>query len=262
MSAWPAQRPAAPLPRPPRVEIRSLGQWFGDLEVLRDLSLRVDDGEFVSILGPSGSGKSTTFSVLTGALAATRGEVLVDGEALGGRRDQFAYLPQRDALLPWRRMLDNVTLGLEIRGVRRAAAREKVRPLLEPFGLAGFERAYPAELSGGMRQRAALLRTVAQERDVLLLDEPFGALDALTRAQMHQFLEDLRERFHWTVLLITHDIREAIFLSDRIYVFSARPATVTHCVEVPLPRPRTTRSLADPLAGQIEADLLDILLGA
>jgi ABC-type nitrate/sulfonate/bicarbonate transport system ATPase subunit len=244
------------------VEIRSLGQSFGDLEVIRDLSLRVQDGEFVSILGPSGSGKSTTFSVLTGALAATRGEVLVDGEPLGGRRDHFAYMPQRDALLPWRRIIDNVTLGLEVRGMRRSAARARVRPLLDTFGLAGFERAFPAQLSGGMRQRAALLRTVVQERGVLLLDEPFGALDALTRAQMHQFIEGLRERYRWTVLLITHDVREAIFLSDRIYVFSPRPATVTRCVEVPLPRPRTPRALAGSDAGRIEAELLDTLLAA
>ncbi|MCO6006887.1 ABC transporter ATP-binding protein [Actinoallomurus purpureus] len=243
-----------------KVEIRSLSRSFDGLDVIRDLSLEVREHEFVSILGPSGSGKSTTFSVLTGALAPSAGEVLVDGRPLGRRRDQFAYMPQKDALLPWRRIIDNLTLGLEVMGVRRPEARRRVRPLLETFGLAGFERAYPFQLSGGMRQRAALLRTVVQDRGVLLLDEPFGALDALTRAQMQQWIEEVRGRHQWTVLLITHDVREAIFLSDRIYVFSPRPASVLACVDVPLPRPRTIETLTDPAFTRIEAELLGTLL--
>ena len=248
------------LPRVPRLAVRDLGVSFGSLEAIRDVSLHVDDGEFVSILGPSGSGKSTTFSVLTGAVAPSRGEVLVDGAPLAGRRDHFAYMPQRDGLLPWRRLIDNVTLGLETRGVKRAEARARVAPLLKPFGLAGFERSYPAQLSGGMRQRAALLRTIAQERSVLLLDEPFGALDALTRAQMQRFLAEQRDRFGWTVLLVTHDVREAVGLSDRVYVFSPRPAMILRQVPIDLPRPRTPGTLAGPAAAAIEADLLETLL--
>jgi ABC-type nitrate/sulfonate/bicarbonate transport system ATPase subunit len=246
--------------RPPKLELRGLGLSFGTLEVLRDLNLHAREHEFVSILGPSGSGKSTTFSALIGGATPSTGEVLVDGAPLGERRDQFAYMPQKDALFPWRRIIDNLTLGLEVQGVRRADARRQVEPLLETFGLAGFERAYPFQLSGGMRQRAALLRTVVQNRSVLLLDEPFGALDALTRTEMQQFIEGLWERFRWTVLLITHDVREAIFLSDRIYVYSHRPATVVTTVEVALPRPRTLELLATPEFARIEGELLQTLL--
>jgi ABC-type nitrate/sulfonate/bicarbonate transport system ATPase subunit len=233
---------------------------FGDLEVIDDLSLSVQEHEFVSILGPSGSGKSTTLSVLTGAISPNAGEILVDGRPWARSQDRFAYMPQNDALLPWRRIIDNLTLGLEVRGLRRTQARRQVAPLLEIFGLTGFERAYPFQLSGGMRQRAALLRTVVQDRDVLLLDEPFGALDALTRARMQSWIEGVRERYRWTVLLITHDVREAIFLSDRIYVFSARPATVLSCIEVPLPHPRTISMISDPVFARIETELLDTLL--
>lgn len=243
-----------------RVAVNGLNQSFGDLEVLRGLSLHANKGEFVTILGPSGSGKSTFFSVLTGAATPSSGEVLVDGSPLSARGEHFAFMPQKDALLPWRRVLDNLTLGLEVQGVKRAQARERVRPLVPIFGLEGFEDAYPFELSGGMRQRAALLRTVVQDRDVLLLDEPFGALDALTRTQMQAWLEQMWEEFRWTVLLITHDAREAVFLSDRIYVLSQRPATVVAEIEVPLPRPRTIDMVSDPVFAGIEAQLLKILL--
>ena len=244
----------------PRVAVNDLNQSFGELEVLRGLSLHANRGEFVTILGPSGSGKSTFFSVLTGATTPTSGDILVDGSPLSASGDHLAFMPQKDALFPWRRVLDNLTLGLEVQGVKRAQARERVRPLVPVFGLEGFEDAYPFELSGGMRQRAALLRTVVQERDVLLLDEPFGALDALTRTQMQAWLEKMWEEFRWTVLLITHDVREAVFLSDRIYVFSQRPATVGAEIDVPLPRPRTIDMVADPVFSGIEATLLKILL--
>ncbi|GAB2836594.1 ABC transporter ATP-binding protein [Actinocorallia aurea] len=243
-----------------KLEIRGLNRSFDGVPVLKDLSLDVAEGEFVSILGPSGSGKSTTFFVLTGALAPTSGEVRVDGAQLSERPGRFAYMPQKDALLPWRKVLDNLTLGLEVAGMRRKEARRKVEPLLETFGLAGYEHSHPAQLSGGMRQRAALLRTVVQDREVLLLDEPFGALDALTRARMQQWLEKVRQEYGWTVLLITHDVREAVFLSDRVYVFSPRPATVVSCVEVDLPRPRTALAYADPAFSRIEGDLLKTLL--
>ncbi|TIV46708.1 MAG: ATP-binding cassette domain-containing protein, partial [Mesorhizobium sp.] len=150
---------------------------------------------------------------------------------------------------------------LEVQGMTRRAARERVAPLFAEFGLAGFERAWPAELSGGMRQRAALLRTVVQQRDMLLLDEPFGALDALTRAAMQRWLEGMWRSHHWTALLITHDVREAVLLSDRIYVLSARPARVVREVSVPLPRPRTEGTALAREAAAIEAGILDTLLG-
>ena len=241
----------------PKLELRGLGKRFGELEVLRDLSLEARAGEFVAILGPSGSGKSTAFSILTGGTAASAGAVLVDGEPPARAGGRFAYMPQSDALLPWRRVLDNATLGLEVRGMSRREARERVRPLVPVFGLDGFEDAYPFQLSGGMRQRAALLRTVVQECDVLLLDEPFGALDALTRAELQRWLEQVWERYRWTVVLVTHDVREAVYLADRVYVLSPRPGTVIAEVAIPLPRPRP---LADPRVAQLEAELLAHLL--
>jgi len=241
----------------PKLELRGLGKRFGELEVLRDLSLEARAGEFVAILGPSGSGKSTAFSILTGGTAASAGAVLVDGEPPARAGGRFAYMPQSDALLPWRRVLDNATLGLEVRGVSRREARERVRPLVPVFGLDGFEDAYPFQLSGGMRQRAALLRTVVQECDVLLLDEPFGALDALTRAELQRWLESVWERFRWTVVLVTHDVREAVYLADRVYVLSPRPGTVIAEVGIPLARPRL---LADPSVARLEAELLAHLL--
>jgi ABC-type nitrate/sulfonate/bicarbonate transport system ATPase subunit len=245
---------------PPKLELRSVCKRFGELEVLRHLSLEARAGELVALLGPSGCGKSTAFRILTGATAATSGEVLLDGARCDGTAGAFAYMPQSDALLPWRRVLDNATLGLEVRGLARRVARERVRPLLATFGLEGFEAAYPFQLSGGMRQRAALLRTVVQECEVLLLDEPFGALDALTRTEMQRWLEGMWEPFGWTAVLVTHDVREAVFLADRIYVLSPRPGTVVAELAVPLPRPRTIATLTDPRFAELEAELLERLL--
>ncbi|HWU19456.1 MAG TPA: ABC transporter ATP-binding protein [Devosia sp.] len=241
-----------------RLELRQVRRRFGELDVLADISLSVRAGEFVSILGPSGAGKSTIFKLLTGGLRADGGEMLFDGKPLTDETRPFAFMPQRDALMPWRRIVDNTTLGLEVQGVAREAARQRVAPLFAEFGLEGFEQHYPAQLSGGMRQRAALLRTVVQNRAMLLLDEPFGALDALTRSGMQRWLEDMWQHHSWTALLITHDVREAVFLSDRIYVLTGRPARVLREVKVPLPRPR--RELASPEASAIEADILETLL--
>jgi ABC-type nitrate/sulfonate/bicarbonate transport system ATPase subunit len=183
--------------------------------------------------------------------------VLVDGADATGRVDPFAYMPQQDLLFPWRTVLDNTTLGLEVAGVPRKAARARAGALFEPFGLAGFEKARPGELSGGMRQRAALLRTVVQDRAVLLLDEPFGALDALTRIDMQLWLEGVRAGFGWTVLLITHDIREAVFLADRVLVLGPRPTSVRHETIVDLPRPRDVALITAPRFAELEAEVLD-----
>ncbi|TPN76789.1 ABC transporter ATP-binding protein [Mesorhizobium sp. CU2] len=243
-----------------RLELRDVRKSFGALDVLSGVSLDVREGEFVSILGPSGAGKSTLFQLLTGAIKG-EGEMRFDGAPLDDHGGRFAFMPQRDALMPWRRVIDNATLGLEVQGMKRRAARLRVAPLFAAFGLAGFERAWPAELSGGMRQRAALLRTVVQERDMLLLDEPFGALDALTRAAMQRWLETMWQANRWTALLITHDVREAVLLSDRIYVLSARPARVVAEVAVPLPRPRGGSAALAREAAAIETGILDTLLG-
>ena len=228
-------------------------------KVLDGVSLHVDEGEFVSILGPSGAGKSTIFELMIGGLRPDSGRVAFDGRPLDATASPFAYMPQRDALMPWRRIIDNVTLGLEVQGVSRRDARDRVRPLFPRFGLDGFERHWPAQLSGGMRQRAALFRTIVQDRRMMLLDEPFGALDALTRTEMQVWLERRWIESRWTTLLVTHDVREAVCLSDRIYVLSPRPARVMAEFRVPFPRPRLedVPQAAHALEREILATLLD-----
>ena len=247
-----------------QIDVNSVSKSFpvqgGRLEVLDGVSLGARSGEFVSILGPSGCGKSTLFSLLTGIEAADSGELLVGGEPLSGDDNPFAWMPQNDVLFPWRTVLDNVALGAEVAGgLGRADARARARALLATFELEEFADSRPFELSGGMRQRAALARTVAQGRDVLLLDEPFGALDALTRTDLQLWLEQIWERERWTVVLITHDVREAVLLSDRVFVLGPRPATVRLELEIPLPRPRTLETLADPQVAALEHQLLTAL---
>ncbi|EBA12784.1 ATP-binding protein of ABC transporter [Roseobacter sp. CCS2] len=227
---------------------------LGDTPVLESINLHVKQGEFVSILGPSGAGKSTIFRLLTGAVPLQTGTI-----SCASHEDSFAFMPQRDALMPWRRIIDNLTLGLEVQGVARKDARTQVMPLLADFGLADFTTHFPAQLSGGMRQRAALLRTIVQGRSIQLLDEPFGALDALTRTQMQTWFEDRWRAARWTTLLVTHDVREAVALSDRIYVLSQRPARVIAEIIVPIPRPRLGRPPSTQ-AHDIETQLLEILL--
>ncbi|MBU2865629.1 ABC transporter ATP-binding protein [Pacificibacter marinus] len=241
------------------LDMKNVGLTLGKTDVLADISMHVAQGEFVSILGPSGAGKSTIFRLLTGALHSDRGAITCYGLPLTRNQQGFAFMPQSDALMPWLRILDNVTLGLEVQGVPRKEARARALPLFADFGLVGFEHRYPAQLSGGMRQRAALLRTVLQGRPMQLLDEPFGALDALTRMQMQKWFEARWQSARWTTLLVTHDVREAVALSDRIYVLSRRPATVIAEVAVPTPRPRFG-SPTPPDAHALEAHLLDILL--
>ena len=245
---------------PSRLILDGLVKAYGDLPVLDGVSLAVAPGEFVAVVGPSGCGKSTLFDVVAGLEPPDAGRVLVDGAEATGRTDAFAYMPQQDLLFPWRSVLDNTTLGLEVAGVRRRAARERARPLFAEFGLDGFEGVRPDELSGGMRQRAALLRTVVQERPVLLLDEPFGALDALTRTEMQLWLSRMHTRFAWTVVLVTHDVREAVLLADRVVVLAPRPTSVRRVVPVDLPRPRDLSVLTDPRFAAAEAELLGALV--
>jgi putative hydroxymethylpyrimidine transport system ATP-binding protein len=232
---------------------------YPGLPVLDGVSFDVAPGEFVSVVGPSGCGKSTLFDVIAGLVRPDAGRVLVDGEDATGRVGPFAYMPQQDLLFPWRSVLDNTALGLEVAGVPRREARRRAGELFGPFGLAGFEGSRPSELSGGMRQRAALLRTVVQDRAVLLLDEPFGALDSLTRSDMQTWLDDVRAGFGWTVLLVTHDIREAVRLSDRVVVLGPRPTRVRREVPVDLPRPRGPETTASPAFTAVEQELLAVL---
>lgn len=224
------------------------------------VNMQVGEGEFVSLIGPSGCGKSTLFNIIAGLESVDAGRVLIDGEPLNGRMGLAGYMPQQPLLLPWRTVEENVLLGLDVRRVPRREAQEQARELLRRFGLAEFAQHYPATLSGGMRQRVALLRTVLFNQRFLLLDEPFGALDALTRLSCQMWLLDLWQNVHASVLFITHDVREAIFLSDRIYVLSPRPGQVVREVVVPLERPRRAELLADARAVALEQELMELLM--
>jgi ABC-type nitrate/sulfonate/bicarbonate transport system ATPase subunit len=227
-----------------RLEARAVTKTYGGLGSERLLTLdRVDlvahPGEFVALIGPSGAGKSTLFAILAGLDDADSGAILIDGAEPPSRLGACAFMPQRDALLPWRRTIDNVTIGLELAGLGRAAARERAVPLLERFGLGDFSSAWPWQLSGGMRQRAAFLRTVLLGKPAMLLDEPFGALDGITRGELQQWLLEVWGEVGSTVLLITHDVAEAVFLADRVYVMTPLPGAIATVIEIDLPRPRT-----------------------
>lgn len=212
------------------------GEFF---DTLNEVSLHVNPSEFVSIIGPSGSGKSTLFNIISGIELPSSGDILLGGESIVNQRGIVSYMPQQDHLLPWRTVIDNIILGLEIKGYNKKESKQKAYEHLETFGLLGFEKQYPHTLSGGMRSRAALLRTLLLENQLLLLDEPFSALDEITRMQMQQWLLEIWERFRSMILFVTHSIDEAIYLSDRIYLFSERPATVKGEFKIDLPRPRT-----------------------
>jgi ABC-type nitrate/sulfonate/bicarbonate transport system ATPase subunit len=210
---------------------------------LEGVDLSVGEDEVLAVVGPSGCGKSTLLELVAGLQEPDEGVVSVDGATdAATRRAACAYMPQRDLLLPWRDALANAALALECQGVARADARRRAEPLFERFGLAEFEDAAPSELSGGMRQRVAFLRTLLPGRPVLLLDEPFGALDSITRAAMQRWLADALEQEPRTVLLVTHDVDEAIFLADRVAVLSPRPGHVVAELPVALPRPREVTS--------------------
>jgi ABC-type nitrate/sulfonate/bicarbonate transport system ATPase subunit len=242
------------------LELRAISKAFatpgGPLPVLDQIQLAVAPGEFVSILGPSGSGKSTLFNIAVGLERPDSGQVLLDGVEVTGQRGRVAYMPQRDALLPWRSVIENAVLAALVGRDDAGTARREAEQLLEPFGLEGFGDALPAALSGGMRQRAALLRTVLWHRPVMLLDEPFGALDSLTRAQLQEWLLGLWSRLDRTILLVTHDIDEALVLADRVYVLSPRPARIALELAVDLPRPRSYAVTTSPAFTRLKARLL------
>lgn len=227
---------------PPALEVSGISKSFThrrrETQVLNQVSLTVEPQEFVSIVGPSGCGKSTLFHIIGGLTLPDTGTVRMNGIPVTGQRGKISYMPQQPALFPWRSTLDNVLLGGELQGAPQREAREAARHWLAKIGLGGFERAYPHMLSGGMQQRAAFLRAMLAPQELMLLDEPFSALDALTREQMQRWLLELWEENRRSVLFITHNIEEALLLSTRIYVFSGRPGSVLHTVEVPFPRPR------------------------
>lgn len=228
----------------PALEVQDVHASFRErrnkLSVLNGLSLTVDQGEFVAIVGPSGCGKSTLFHIIGGLLKPQTGQVLMNGQNVTGQRGKISYMPQQPALFPWRTIEDNVLLAGEVSAntTPKAEALAEARKWLSSVGLGGFEQAYPHMLSGGMQQRAAFLRALLSPQELMLLDEPFSALDALTRSDMQRWLLDIWEQNRRSVLFITHNIEEALLLADRIYVLSNRPATVLHEVHVPFDRPR------------------------
>ena len=246
------EAPSRPRPTQQAVAVRGVTRRFGDVTALERLDLAVGDGEVVAIVGPSGCGKSTLLELVAGLQRPDGGEVLVAGAA--------SYMPQRDLLLPWRDAVGNAALALESAGVPRREARSRAAPLFERLGLGRFERARPHELSGGMRQRVAFLRTLLPGRPLLLLDEPFGALDAITRASMQDWLAGALQAEPRTVLLVTHDVTEALLLADRVIVLSLRPGRVVTELAVNLPRPRVRRELVgDPAFAGLERRALEAL---
>lgn len=219
-----------------KLEIHNLSKSFGPQQVLRHLSLQVKEGEFVSILGPSGSGKSTLFHLIGGLYQPDEGEILLDGKLIMGERGHISYMPQQSALLPWRTILQNVLLTEELQGKSDPA---KAQRMLAKAGLLEYANAYPHQLSGGMKQRASFIRALLSPQSLLLLDEPFSALDELTRMEMQQWLLHLWEEDRRSVLFITHSIEEALLLSDRIYILSPKPAQIEREIVIPQARPRT-----------------------
>jgi NitT/TauT family transport system ATP-binding protein len=238
---------AMPLDRSPdahRIDVRALSKTFQlagtAIEAVRDVSFSVRRGEFVALLGPSGSGKSTVLNMIATLIRPSSGQILIDGVPVvtGKATRNVGYVFQRDTLFPWRTVADNIGYGLQLAGASDAQRRERVTACVVQAGLEGFEQAYPSALSGGMRQRAALMRTLVVEPQILLMDEPFGALDTHTKIDMHEVLLRIWEREQQTVLFVTHDLGEALTLADRIILFSARPGMIKDMFEVDFARPR------------------------
>ncbi|MBO5859557.1 MAG: ABC transporter ATP-binding protein [Clostridia bacterium] len=221
-----------------KLEVKNISKSFDGKPVLKDVSIELNRGELVCLLGVSGGGKTTLFNVISGLLSPDNGQVLLDGEDITNQSGHISYMLQKDLLLPYRTIEDNAALPLLLKGEKKKDARKKVSPLFEQFGLEGTQKKYPSQLSGGMRQRAALLRTYMFSRDVALLDEPFSALDTLTKSSMHKWYLDVMEKIQLSTLFITHDIDEAILISDRIYLLSGSPGEITGEIIIKEQKPR------------------------
>jgi ABC-type nitrate/sulfonate/bicarbonate transport system ATPase subunit len=245
------------------VRVAGVGHVFGELRALERIDLEARPGEVVGLVGPSGCGKTTLLELVAGLREPDSGSISVEGEGEAGRRLlRCAYMPQRDLLLPWLSAIDNAALALRVAGVPRREARERVRPSFERLGLEGFEESRPAELSGGMRQRVAFLRTLMAGRPVLLLDEPFASLDAITRGELQSWLAGVLDADRHTVLLVTHDVEEALYLSDRVLVLTPRPGRVAAELEVPEPRtPDRVAAISSPEFARLRQRALRALGG-
>lgn len=246
-----------------RVGVRSLSVEFGPaharVATLDALDLNVSPGEFVCLLGPSGCGKSTLLGAIAGHVSAAHGEIVVDGAVVDRPHPERGLVFQQHTLFPWKHVVDNVAFGLKMKGVPARERRRQATELLELVGLGGFESHYPAQLSGGMQQRVEIARVLINRPRILLMDEPFGALDAQTRRMMQTLLLDIWAKVGTTVLFVTHDIEEALFLGDRIVMLSKRPGRIIADIAVPLPRPRDDDSTTDPAFIDIKRQCLALL---
>jgi NitT/TauT family transport system ATP-binding protein len=225
------------------VECRNVEKWFGELNVLAGVDFSIPAGAFVSVLGPSGCGKTTLMRAIGGLTGIDEGEILVAGRKVDGPPPEAAIVFQQFGLMPWKTIYDNVAFGLKVKGASKGEVRERVQHYLELVHLTGFERSYPYQVSGGMQQRTGLARALAVEPQLLLMDEPFASVDAMTREVLHDELLGIWERDRRTVVFITHSIDEAIVLSDEIFVMSRSPATVVEQIPVDIPRPRRERTV-------------------
>jgi ABC-type nitrate/sulfonate/bicarbonate transport system ATPase subunit len=241
------------------IEAINIKKSFADLHTLEDVSIKLEKNQFVSILGPSGCGKSTLFDIIAGLEKPDRGTVLIDNKIYNGKTGRVSYMHQKDLLFPWSTILNNVCVPLIIKGKGKKQSQETAKKYFQTFGLEGFENNYPSQLSGGMRQRAALLRTYLFANDIMLLDEPFGSLDAITRRKMQLWLLEIWEKIKASILFITHDIDEAIFLSDRIYLLSKRPAVIKEIFNVKIKRPRDNKTFTSLEFNKIKEKILTLL---
>jgi NitT/TauT family transport system ATP-binding protein len=246
-----------------RIEITNasirLGPGSAAIEVVQNVTLEIAAQEFVCILGPSGCGKSTLLGALAGHLPLSRGALAVDGIAIDGPHPDRGIVFQQHTLFPWKRVIDNVAFGLKMKGMAKAERLERVRAQLALVGLEGFADRYPGELSGGMQQRVEIARVLINNPRLLLMDEPFGALDAQTRLTMQELLLDVWTRLRTTVVFVTHDIDEALFLGDRVIVMTTRPGRILEDIRVDFPRPRRRELIADPIFSGLKRDCLELL---
>ncbi len=242
-----------------KLEVNHISKRFDDKHVLQDISISLNQGELVSLLGVSGGGKTTLFNIIAGLLPPDEGNVILNGKDITNQPGQISYMMQKDLLLPYRTIEDNTALPLLLKGVNKRDARTQVSPLFAQFGLEGTQKKYPAQLSGGMRQRAALLRTYLFSQDVALLDEPFSALDTLTKRSIHQWYLDVMEKIQLTTLFITHDIDEAILLSDRIYLLSGSPGKIAAEIVIQEPKPRRDDFSLTPEFLEYKREILSLL---
>ena len=243
------------------LELRGVTKRFGESTALAETSLTIDEGSFVAIVGPSGCGKSTLFNVIAGLLAPDGGEVRLEGKPVTGATGHVGYMLQKDLLVPWRTVEDNITMAARLTRRVTNADRAEARRVATEYGLGDFLRHYPRALSGGMRQRVAFMRTLVTHQPLLLLDEPFGALDAQTRLDMQQWLLQVWRDTGRTVLFITHDVDESLFLSDRVLVMSPRPGRVVADFTNPLARPRDMETLTNPTFIALKSRVMHLLHG-